>query len=123
MMGQLIETSGILTSVLERMVGVIDFLHNYLLLKYSKIIGNQESQYYTDRVENVRCEGQRLIIEARREEYGGQRFTSARLKSKNAWTYGRLQVCLNTITCILIIYLRQKQNYQMVEVYGRLFGW
>ncbi|CAF4217260.1 unnamed protein product, partial [Rotaria magnacalcarata] len=35
---------------------------------------------------------QRLIIEARREDYGGQRFTSARLKSKHAWTYGRLQI-------------------------------
>ncbi|CAF3470827.1 unnamed protein product [Rotaria sp. Silwood2] len=53
--------------------------------------GNQEAQYYTDRLENVRCEGQRLIIEARREDYGGCRFTSARLKSKSAWTYGRLQ--------------------------------
>lgn len=56
------------------------------------MVGNQELQYYTDRVENVRCEGQRLIIEARREDYGGHRFTSARLKSKSSWTYGRLQV-------------------------------
>ncbi|CAF5023108.1 unnamed protein product [Rotaria magnacalcarata] len=55
--------------------------------------GNQEAQYYTDRIENARYQGQRLIIEARREDYGGQRFTSARLKSKHAWTYGRLQVC------------------------------
>ncbi|CAF3338602.1 unnamed protein product [Rotaria socialis] len=53
--------------------------------------GNQEAQYYTDRIENARYQGQRLIIEARREDYGGQRFTSARLKSKSAWTYGRLQ--------------------------------
>ncbi|CAF4200409.1 unnamed protein product, partial [Rotaria magnacalcarata] len=55
------------------------------------MIGNQEAQYYTDRIENARYQGQRLIIEARREDYGGQRFTSARLKSKHAWTYGRLQ--------------------------------
>ncbi|CAM4830302.1 unnamed protein product [Rotaria magnacalcarata] len=54
--------------------------------------GNQEAQYYTDRIENARYQGQRLIIEARREDYGGQRFTSARLKSKHAWTYGRLQI-------------------------------
>ena len=63
------------------------------------ILGNREAQYYTDRLENVRCEGQRLIVEARREDYGGQRFTSARLKSKNTWTYGRLQVCLK-VNCL-----------------------
>ena len=66
-------------------------------IKYPKILGNQEAQYYTDRVENVRCQGQRLIIEARREDYGGRCFTSARLKSKEAWTYGRLQVCLENV--------------------------
>ncbi|CAF3776418.1 unnamed protein product [Rotaria sp. Silwood1] len=53
--------------------------------------GNNEAQYYTDRYENARCEGQRLIIEARREDYGGRQYTSARLKSRNAWTYGLLQ--------------------------------
>ncbi|CAF2504873.1 unnamed protein product [Rotaria sp. Silwood2] len=70
------------------MVGVVYSLHNYLLFKYPKILGNQEAQYYTDRVENVGCQGRRLIIEARREDYGGCHFASARLKSKNAWTYG-----------------------------------
>ncbi|CAF1439620.1 unnamed protein product [Adineta steineri] len=53
--------------------------------------GNQEVQYDTDRIENARCENQRLIIEAHRENYQDQKFTSARLKSKASWTYGRLQ--------------------------------
>ncbi|CAF1644284.1 unnamed protein product, partial [Didymodactylos carnosus] len=61
--------------------------------------GNNEEQYYTtDRRENARCEkfpgsaNGRLIIEARKEGWGNRRFTSARLKSKAKWTYGRLQV-------------------------------
>jgi len=33
-----------------------------------------------------------LHVEARRENYDGCRFTSARLKLKASWTYGRLQV-------------------------------
>ncbi|CAF4284001.1 unnamed protein product, partial [Adineta steineri] len=53
--------------------------------------GNQEVQFDTDRIENTRCENQRLIIEAHRENYQDQKFTSARLKSKASWTYGRLQ--------------------------------
>ncbi|CAF3483169.1 unnamed protein product [Rotaria sp. Silwood1] len=61
--------------------------------------GNNEEQFYTEnRLENARCErfpgspNGRLIIEARKESYGGRRFTSARLKSKAKWTYGRLQI-------------------------------
>ncbi|CAF3842639.1 unnamed protein product, partial [Rotaria magnacalcarata] len=61
--------------------------------------GNNENQFYTqNRIENARCErfpgsaNGRLIIEARKEDYGGSRFTSARLKSKVKWTYGRLQI-------------------------------
>ncbi len=57
--------------------------------------GNQELQFYTDgRRENARVEGGRLIIEARREDWQGSRFTSARLvtKGKGDWTYGRIDV-------------------------------
>lgn len=57
--------------------------------------GNQELQFYTGaRRENARVEGGRLIIEARREDWQGARFTSARLVSKGLgdWTYGRIDV-------------------------------
>lgn len=54
--------------------------------------GNNELQFYTDRRENARIEKKRLIIEARKEDYQGKRFTSARLASKQAWKYGRFEV-------------------------------
>lgn len=57
--------------------------------------GNQELQFYTEaRRENARAEGGRLIIEARREDWEGSRFTSARLvsKGKGDWRYGRIEV-------------------------------
>ncbi len=56
--------------------------------------GNNELQVYTaKRPENARVENGRLIIEARREAYQGQAYTSARLltKSKAVWTYGRIE--------------------------------
>ncbi len=57
--------------------------------------GNQEAQYYTEnREENARVDGDHLIIEARRETFGGRNYTSARLvtKGKGDWTYGRIEV-------------------------------
>lgn len=56
--------------------------------------GNQELQYYTNRLENCRVENGRLIIEARRENYGGAEYTSARIKTRNKgdWLYGRIEV-------------------------------
>lgn len=55
--------------------------------------GNSEQQYYTDRTENARIEGGQLIIEARREDFGGRLYTSARLKTqgKKEWTYGKIE--------------------------------
>lgn len=62
---------------------------------------NRELQYYAaDRAENARVEDGLLIITARREtladraDYGGQRYTSARLitKGKAEWTYGMIEV-------------------------------
>ncbi len=57
--------------------------------------GNNESQYYTEkRPENARVENGKLIIEARKEEWQGCHYTSARLvsKGKRDWKYGRVEV-------------------------------
>jgi beta-glucanase (GH16 family) len=55
--------------------------------------GNKELQFYTEkRRRNARVENGKLIIEARREDWQGSRFTSARLNSRQGWTYGRVEV-------------------------------
>jgi licheninase len=55
--------------------------------------GNQELQYYTKaRPENARVEDGHLVIEARREAYGDNSYTSARLNSDRSWTYGRFEI-------------------------------
>ena len=57
--------------------------------------GNQEDQFYTEnREENARVDGDQLIIEARKEDWSGRSYTSARLVSKHKgdWTYGRIEV-------------------------------
>ncbi len=59
---------------------------------------NNERQYYAaDRPENARVEDGRLIIEARHEtpeaaDSGGQAYTSARMVSRQGWTYGLYEV-------------------------------
>lgn len=55
--------------------------------------GNNELEFYTDRVENARLENGYLVIEARREPFGTQAYTSARLKTQDlgAWRYGRIE--------------------------------
>lgn len=62
---------------------------------------NNELQYYAGpRLENARVEGGRLIITARHEtlrdrpDWGGQRYTSARLitRGKADWTYGFFEI-------------------------------
>lgn len=60
--------------------------------------GNQELEYYTEaRLENARVEDGHLIIEARRDNWNGHEYTSARLvtKGKGDWTYGRFEVRAN----------------------------
>ncbi len=54
---------------------------------------NGELQFYTDRPENVRIEGGWLVLEARREEYFGNDYTSARLKTAGlaSFRYGRIE--------------------------------
>jgi len=57
--------------------------------------GNNELQYYTkDRLENARVENGKLIIEARKENYSGRKFTSARIKTlgNGDWKYGRFEI-------------------------------
>jgi beta-glucanase (GH16 family) len=59
--------------------------------------GNQEMQCYTNnRGENVRQEGGKLIIQARKEWWGDGTndlpFTSARMTSKAAWTFGKFEM-------------------------------
>lgn len=56
--------------------------------------GNQELQYYTDRTENISLDGSgNLVITARRESFGGQPFTSARIKTQGRFeqTFGRFE--------------------------------
>ena len=56
--------------------------------------GNNELQYYTEnRTKNARVENGNLIIEAHRESFGGNAYTSARLitKTKGDWKYGRIE--------------------------------
>lgn len=54
--------------------------------------GNDERQYYTRRPENARIEDGHLIVEARKESYENRAYTSARLHTDEAWTYGRIEV-------------------------------
>ena len=55
--------------------------------------GNQEEQYYTrEDTANARVDDGHLIIEARKESYRGNAYTSARLNSEASWTYGRFEV-------------------------------
>ncbi|MEY3894649.1 MAG: hypothetical protein RLZZ214_168 [Verrucomicrobiota bacterium] len=55
--------------------------------------GNNELQYYTNRTQNARIESGQLVIEARAENFSGKNYTSARLltKDKWSWTYGRIE--------------------------------
>ena len=55
--------------------------------------GNNELQYYTDRPQNIIVENGNLKITARREQYLGSAFTSARIitKGKLEQKYGRIE--------------------------------
>ena len=56
--------------------------------------GNGESQFYTDRLDNSKVENGSLIITAKREDFSGEAFTSARLKSEGLqeFQYGRIDI-------------------------------
>jgi beta-glucanase (GH16 family) len=55
--------------------------------------GNGELQFYTSRPENARIETGSLVIEARKENYRGASYTSARLKTqgKKQFKYGKIE--------------------------------
>jgi beta-glucanase (GH16 family) len=55
--------------------------------------GNHELEYYTSNTNNVRIENGKLVIEARKESFGGRNYTSARLQTRGkwSWTYGRVE--------------------------------
>lgn len=57
--------------------------------------GNHELEYYTSkRLENARVENGNLVIEARKEKWQNNNYTSARLvtKGKASWQYGKIEV-------------------------------
>lgn len=56
--------------------------------------GNNELQNYTNSTSNAMVEGGHLTITARKEDLGGNKYTSARLLSQNIgdFLYGRLEV-------------------------------
>ncbi len=56
--------------------------------------GNNELQYYTNRVQNAAVSGGMLQIMARRETFGGQAYTSARLKTQGKFSQagGRFEI-------------------------------
>ncbi len=56
--------------------------------------GNNELQYYTNRPENVYLTNGNLVIEAKKEEFSGRSYTSARLltKGKREFTFGRIDI-------------------------------
>lgn len=55
--------------------------------------GNNELQYYTNRPENVTVQNGVLIITARKEQFNGSGYTSARIKTEGLFeqTYGRFE--------------------------------
>ncbi|KAH9403029.1 hypothetical protein TYRP_015795 [Tyrophagus putrescentiae] len=58
--------------------------------------GNNELEFYTaHRHENVRVEHGHLVIDARVENHQGKHFTSGRIHTKHAWTYGRFEASIS----------------------------
>ena len=55
--------------------------------------GNGEVEYYTDRKDNVNVKDGHLQIIAKKENYGGQKFTSGRIltKGKKYFKYGKME--------------------------------
>jgi len=53
--------------------------------------GNNELQFYTDRADNAFLEEGSLVVQAKPEKFQNRSYTSAKLQSKAAWTYGRFE--------------------------------
>lgn len=56
--------------------------------------GNQELQYYTNRTDNAYLTNGNLVIEAKKENYNGSGYTSARLitQNKQSFAFGRIDI-------------------------------
>jgi beta-glucanase (GH16 family) len=56
--------------------------------------GNNELQFYTKDLNNVRVENGNLIIEVHQESIGGKNYSSARMVSRNKgdWTYAKVEI-------------------------------
>jgi beta-glucanase (GH16 family) len=56
--------------------------------------GNNELQFYTNNNKNIRVENGNLIIEARKDSFENNAYTSSRIvsKKKGDWLYGRIEV-------------------------------
>ena len=56
--------------------------------------GNNEWQFYTERAENSYISNGSLVIEAKKENYQGSDYTSARIitQNKQSFTYGRVDI-------------------------------
>lgn len=56
--------------------------------------GNEEHQYYTDRTENSFLSDGNLVIEAKKENFSGSAYTSARLitRNKESFAFGRIDI-------------------------------
>jgi beta-glucanase (GH16 family) len=53
--------------------------------------GTDDDNYATNSIKNAHVQNGHLTIEARKEEFEDQHYTSARLKSVEGWTYGRFE--------------------------------
>ncbi len=53
--------------------------------------GLNELEYYTDG-SNIEVVNGNLAIEARKEAYGERSFTSGRIRTADAWTYGKIEI-------------------------------
>ena len=86
--------------------------------------GTGQKQYYTVNVDkNARCENGRVIIEARKENYKGCEYTSARLRSKQSFRYGRFEVRIGIVfrhSLILVLILRSVPSYLLLKEHGLL---
>ena len=56
--------------------------------------GNHELEYYTPRIQNAFVSSGNLVIEARKEDYDGNAYTSARMTTagKRTFQYGRIDI-------------------------------
>lgn len=56
--------------------------------------GNNELEYYTDRPDNIFFQDGKLLIEAKKESFGGKNYTSSKLVSrgKKIFKYGRVDI-------------------------------